>query len=231
MTDWGWQENGPASAAVSSAPAGGIQAEILRRQNMRLNPTQDAPFQISPQQRAGILAQQMGAGTYNGGGNKNGGMVQPNNGRPVGNEFAHGVQMNPIMGGTPAMSNPMVSPVGNYAQQLQPKIEYRHPMQPFQQLPPQGQVQQNNFNQDSGGSAAFNRAWSSLNNTPYNGKANQDALAEYLRHISNGSAQYKMPTQQDDMQQHTAYIQPMVQTGQNQQQALMMLLQRLLGGG
>lgn len=78
---------------------------------------------LSSQQRANILSTQI----QNGGNTQ----IQPNNGRPVGHEFANGVQMNPIMGGMkseirqpapmqpfqqlPPMSRTMISPVGNYA--------------------------------------------------------------------------------------------------------------------
>lgn len=225
MNDWGWQDSGPAGNFVSSAPVGGIQAEILRRQNMRLNPAVGNPFQISPQQRAGIISQQMEAGTYNGGGGnsstngfKNSGMVQnpmqnalnnvqmqPNNGRPVGAEFAHGVQMNPIMGG---VGNIAPSQVGGGL--------------PVSVLGPGSWGQQTNSPSVAAGGTGSNYAWNDafrrLNNMPIDHKTNQAADENYLRTVLGTKPQYKMPNMQQGMQQ-------------GGQQQLMMLLQQLLGRG
>lgn len=218
MNDWGWQESGPASAAVSSAPAGGIQAEILRRQNMRLNPTAGNPFQITPEQRAGILSQQMQQPF------KNAGMaqMQPNNGRPVGGEFANGVQMNPIMGGMkseirqpapmqpfqqlPPMSRTMISPVGNYA--------------------PNGEVPANMQRVPGGGASSWNAAFSQANGMPVNNKWDPAGQQAYLRQIAGNNpmqSRFNMPngTQQAIGQG----------AQQNQQQQLMALLSLLFNRG
>lgn len=226
MNDWGWQESGPASAAVSSAPAGGIQAEILRRQNMRLNPTAGNPFQVTPEQRAGILSQQMQQPF------KNAGMVQmqPNNGRPVGGEFANGVQMNPIMGG------------------MKSEIRQPAPMQPFQQLPP------------GGGASSWNAAFSQANGMPVNNKWDPAGQQAYLRQIAGnnpGQSRFNMsngtqPTALSGMtirndldtpEKELAYrmsrglmpntTQQAISQGaqQNQQQQLMALLSNLLNRG
>jgi len=203
MSAWGWQESGPASDFVSSARPGGNPAEILRRQDMRLNPSAGNPFQISPQDRAGILAQQMQAGTSAQGGFKNGGMVQmqPNNGRPVGHEFANGVQMNPIMGGV--------------------RSESQAQMQPFQQLPPS--MPQQMPQQGGNTNSAWNTAFSQANGLPVNNKWDAAGQQAYLKQISAANpmqSRMSMPVGAQQMAQ---------MGGQNQQQQLMMLLQQLFG--